>query len=230
MSDMMNGPLPALEILDTDGALRDSEVAVQGDTRAEFLRKAALGGAAVVGGGAMLAAMPKTASARHAGVKGDIAILNFALTLEYLEAEFYNQAVANINFTDIKLRSFALNTQMHENEHVKFLRAVIPKLGGKAVAKPTFNFGDTVTNVDKFRATAIVLEDTGVKAYTGQAAKISLPAVIGPAASILAVEAQHSAWIRSISGQNPAPNSFATGWSAETVLKAVKGTGFIVGL
>jgi rubrerythrin len=223
----------AIEELDVDGAIREGEDAVAGDTRAEFFRKAAIGGGALIGGGAVMSAMTGTAQAAiRTSVKGDIAILNFALTLEYLEAAFYAEALQKMNLIDRNgagVKGFVELVAKHENTHVKALQATIPKLGGKPVKKPRFDFRDTNTDFDKFVATAIVLEDTGVRAYGGQAPRVHLPAVLAAAASILTVEARHAAWIRYIAGQTPAPLAFDTAWSKETVLKAVGKTGFIVG-
>ena len=211
-----------LEELDTDGAIRE--------TRASFLKKAGLGGVAILGGGALMGAIPSLASAGTAA--GDVAILNYALTLEYLEAEFYKQArlnqVANGNGN---LQAFVNLVAQHEAAHVTALQKA---LGSKAVAKPKFNFRDTVTNQSKFIATAQVLEDTGVAAYLGQAGNIKSKAVLAAAGSILPVEARHAAWIRDIAGDYkggkpvPAPAAFEAGLTKAQVLAAVKKTGFIV--
>src|SRR4051794_29404796 len=82
-----------IETVDTDGAIREAEEAVAGDTRAVFFRKAAIGGGAVLGSGAILGMLPELASAKPSK-KQDIAILNYALTLEYLETAFYQEAAA----------------------------------------------------------------------------------------------------------------------------------------
>ncbi len=218
-----------IEDLDVDGALQETAAAA-GDTRGSFLRKAGLGAGAIVGGGAFLGALPAVASA---GVPAsDIAILNFALTLEYLEAAFYNEAKASGALNGETLR-FAQVVSNHENAHVKFLKKV---LGSKAVAKPKFDFQGTTGDMAKFQATAQVLEDTGVHAYLGQVGNIKAKAVLAGAGAILPVEARHAAWIRDIrySGGNtppttPAPAAFEEGYSKAKILAAVKGTGFIVG-
>jgi hypothetical protein len=115
----------------------------------------------------------------------------------------------------------------HEAAHVKFLRAA---LGSHKVKSPTFDFKDTVTNQDKFIATAFVLENTGVSAYLGQAGRIKNPAYLGAAATFLTVEARHAGAIAQLSGGKVSPSgSFDKGKSMAQVLKAVKGTGFITG-
>jgi hypothetical protein len=109
-------------------------------------------------------------------------------------------------------------------------------LGSKAVAKPKFDFKDTVTDGAKFAATADVLEQTGVHAYLGQVGNIKAKAVLAGAGRILPVEARHAAWIRDIrfSGghtpaQTPAPAGFEDPYTKAKVLAIVKSTGFIVG-
>ena len=216
--------LITVETVDVDGALRQAEEAVSGDTRADLFRKAALGGGSLLAGGVLLGGLPELAEARKSK-KQDLKILNYALTLEYLEAEFYTQAVAKGALSGVSLQ-FATTVRDHEVAHVQFLQKV---LGRKAVKKPTFDFKDTVTDQGKFQQTAIVLEDTGVAAYQGQAHRIKQTAVLKAAASVLPVEARHAAWIRNIVGQPPAPLAFEKAASMSKVLKAVKDTGFITG-
>ncbi|MDX6476060.1 MAG: hypothetical protein QOH95_1571 [Gaiellaceae bacterium] len=220
-----------LDEVDSDGAVRDTAETAAGDTRGGFLKKAGLGAGAVLAGGAFAGVLPGLASAA-AIPASDIAILNFALTLEYLEAAFYAEAVANGKLTGETAR-FASVVAQHEGSHVTFLEKV---LGRKAVAKPKFDFKGTTADQAKFQATADVLENTGVHAYLGQAGNIKSKAVLAGAASILPVEARHAAWIRDIRFQGgtttpttPAPGAFEEGFSKAKILAAVKATGFIVG-
>jgi anti-sigma regulatory factor (Ser/Thr protein kinase) len=145
--------LPSLEEIDKDGAVRE--------TRGAFLKKAGIGAGAVVGGSAFFGALPARASAGVA--KSDVAILNYALTLEYLEAAFYNDAVKGGALKG-DVAKFARIVAAHENAHVSFLKKA---LGSAAVKKPTFDFKGTTMNQAKFMATSQVLEDTGVAAYLG---------------------------------------------------------------
>jgi Ferritin-like domain len=206
-----------------------------GDTRLSFLKKAGLAGGAVMGSGALLAALtPAGAMAAGKGRppakfgKGDIGILNYALTLEYLEAAFYNEATANKVASGAQESAFLKRVTADENAHVAFLKKA---LGSKAVAAPKVDFGDA-TSKAKWLPTSMLLENTGVKAYGGQALNISSPAYITAALSIWAIEARHA----SIAGLLVKPTSknispdggaFNDTLTADQVLKAVEGTGFL---
>lgn len=219
--------LPTLEELDQDGAIQELAEQVDGDTRASFLRKAGLGTGAVLGGGAIVGAFPTLAGAGTSS--SDVAILNFALTLEYLEAAFYNEAVSKGRLNG-EAATFAKVVADHENAHVSFLKGA---LGRKAVKKPKFNFKGTTTDQAKFMATAKALEDTGVSAYLGQVGHIRSKKILAAAGSILPIEARHAAWIRDIIGSGgspkPAPSAFEGARTKAQVLAVVKSTGFIVG-
>jgi Ferritin-like domain len=228
-----------LNSIDADGAIAETHAAAQealdsGDTRISFLRKGALAGGAALSGGAILGALlPGTALAASSQKgrppasfgKGDIGILNYALTLEYLESSFYNAATKNnVASGDKQLMAFLKTATTDENAHVKFLKA---GLKSAAVPSPKFNFGKAVTDKATFAATAYVLENTGVHAYLGQAGNIVTPAYLLAAASIVTVEARHSGAIGLYLGKAIAPTPFDTGLTAAKVLAAVKGTGFI---
>jgi hypothetical protein len=215
--------LPNLEELDLDGAIREAGEKAAGNTRASFLRKAGLGAGAVVGSSAFFGALPSIASAGVAA--SDVAILNFALTLEYLEAAFYAEAVSKGRFPG-KVGTFAKVVSAHENQHVAFLKSA---LGSAAVKKPKFDFKGTTTNKAKFMATAQVLEDTGVAAYLGQVGNIKSKSILGAAGSILPIEARHAGWIRDLNNVPGAPTAFQGSKTKAQILSAVKGTGFIVG-
>jgi rubrerythrin len=206
--------------VDVDGAVREAAEATAGDTRADFFRKAALSGGGLVAGGTMLAALPEVAGAQ---TSRDREILNFALTLEYLEAEFYTQAIRGAGLSGDLLRLTRLVSN-HENIHVTTLRRA---LGRRAVAKPRFDFKDTVTNAGKFLDTAIVLEDTGVAAYAGQGPRLQTRSVVEVALSIHSVEARHAAAFRKIKGIPEAPRAFDRALTMRQVLRAVAATGFI---
>jgi len=221
-----------LEAVDADGAVREAADAVSGDTRLSFLRKAGVAGGAALSGSALLGVLAAPAMAAGSGRppasfgSGDVGILNYALTLEYLERAFYNEATAKGKITDAKLKAFLKTVTRDERAHVTFLKKA---LGSKAVKEPKFNFMGIPSDPAKFAATAYVLENTGVHAYLGQAGNIKLPAYLLAAASIVTIEARHAGAIASINNAAIAPSgSFDTGFSAAKVLAAVQGTGFIV--
>ncbi len=218
----MSRDIPMVDVshlapFDADGAIAESAARLNHLNRRGFLR----GGGALVGGGLLLGAIPANAFGQTP--KTDVAILNFALTLEYLEAAFYKEAVANANLQDETAR-FGKLVLDHENAHVAALKKT---LGSAAVKKPSFDFKGTTSAQSTFQQTAIVLEDTGVKAYQGQAPNIKTEAVLKAAISIHPVEARHAAWIRNIAGMPPAPDAFNPAADMATILAAVQGTGFI---
>ena len=127
-------------------------------------------------------------------------VLNFALTLEYLEAEFYNRGLAASNLIPGQYRDLFDQIRKHEDAHVALLRSA---LGGSAVAKPNFDFTAKGTfptvfsNFQTFAAVAQAFEDTGVRAYKGQAGNlIENDAILTVALQIHSVEARHAARIR----------------------------------
>ena len=193
-----------------------------GTSRAAFLKAAVIAGGTFVTGGILIGGLPKLSVGAPSAAQ-DAKILNFALTLEFLEAEFYTQAERNGRLRG-ELAEFASVVGAHERAHVAFLQGA---LGGAAVAKPTFDFGNTVTEQKAFANTAQVLEDTVVAAYNGQAPNLTKE-TLAPAASIVAVEALHAGWIRDINRPRlPAPAAFDAAQSQKQILAAVKKTGFI---
>ncbi len=230
-----------LKEINPDGAVAEAREAAidglpEGDTRLSFLRKSAIAGGAAMSGGAVLGALaPGAALAAGGGRppasfgKGDVGILNYALTLEYLEAAFYNGATAANMSLNAQTAAFLKIVTTDENAHVKFLKKA---LGSKAAKEPKFNFKGANTDPAKFMATAQVLENTGVHAYSGQALNIKSPAYVKAAISILTIEARHASVIGLLndpSGKEIAPDGpFDTPFTAAKVLAAVKGTGFIV--
>jgi hypothetical protein len=204
---------------DTDGALQETAHDAERHSRRGFLRASGLtvGGALAAGG--LLSGTALGASTP----KSDVAILKFALTLEYLESAFYASALKHAGLTGEHKR-FARTVHQHEAAHVAALRKA---LGSSAIKRPSFDFGSAVTSPGAFTATSIKLEDTGVQAYQGQVANIRSNAVFKAAISIHPVEARHAAWIRNLASQSPAPVSFNPALTKDQVLAAVQATGFI---
>ncbi|MBN1530784.1 MAG: ferritin-like domain-containing protein [Thermoleophilaceae bacterium] len=203
-------------------ALDGSHPEVDADTRADFFRKAAIGGGTLIGGGVLLSGLPALAEARPSK-RQDVEILNYALTLEYLEAAFYTEAVAKGALSGDVLAA-ARVVRDHETAHVKAIKGV---LGRRAVKRPKFDFMNTTGDRDTFLATAVALEDTGVAAYAGQGPRLKQAAVVKAALSIHSVEARHAAHFRALAGMDFAPKAFDSPKSMKQVLKIVKGTGFL---
>lgn len=234
-------PEITLDQIDVDGDIRETAhdavdtLEGHGDTRLDFLKKAGLAGGTVMGGGALLTALtPAAAMAAGKGRppksfgKGDIGILNFALTLEYLEAAFYNEVTKNKVASGAQESAFLKRTTADENAHVAFLKKA---LGPKATKAPKVDFGDA-TGKAKWLPTSMVLENTGVKAYGGQVLNIAKPAYVAAAASILTVEARHASvaglLVRpTVKNISPDGGAFDEAATAAEILKAVEGTGFL---
>jgi rubrerythrin len=214
-----------VEALDVDGALREAEAEVAGDTRAELFRKAAIGGGSLIGGGILLNGLAAPALAARPSKRQDVKILNYALTLEYLEAAFYSEAVSKGAISGDAMEAAKI-VRDHELAHVKALKSV---LGKAAVKKPKFDFMNTTGDQKTFLATAVALEDTGVAAYAGQGPRVSQKAVVQAALSIHSVEARHAAHFRSLAGMTFAPKAFDAPKNMKQVLKIVTKTGFIQG-
>jgi len=202
-----------LQEIDRDDAAAEALAGIREDTtRAMWLKRAGL----VVGGGLLAGAVPLRFAGAQGGLsKGDVKILNYALTLEYLEAAFYAEAVSKGKLKG-SVANFAQVVSEHESAHVTALEKV---LGSQAVKKPSFDFKGTTGAQKTFLSTSKTLEDTGVSAYQGQASNIE------------SKEARHAAWVRDLIGAGkelkPAPDAFNKALSMEDVLAAVDGTGFI---
>lgn len=236
-----------LEDIDVDGAVRETAeeamAALDGDTRAKFLRRAGLAGGAVVGGGAILGALTPAALAFSNGDRppakpfgtGDIGVLNFALALEYLESSFYDEAARNQRrnpfLKTAQERTFLRTVKDDEDKHVAFLKKA---LGKKAIGKPSFDFhGDNASHAAFLKA-AFTFENEGVHAYSGQAFNLKTPAYLAAALSIVTVEARHASIIgllRNGSEFGIAPSgAFDTPKGATQVLKDVTSLNYITKL
>jgi rubrerythrin len=194
-------------------------VEVHGTTRAAFLLRGALSAGALIGAGAV-SPFVRDALAQDGG--GDLEILNFALTLEYLESTFYERAVMKGKGLSSEARALAVEIRDNEQAHVGALRTAITGSGGKPVEAPDVGFGLAFTSEAKFLELAQALEDAGVGAYNGAAPSIKSVEILAAAGSIVQVEARHAALIRLMRGQLPAPDAFDKALEAQQVLAAVK--------
>ena len=153
----------------------------------------------------LMAALPRRAAARQDLSQAAVDILNFALTLEYLEDDFYRSGLAANGLIPGSDRIVFEQISQHETAHVQFLRGV---LGSQAVSRPSFDFtaggafGDVFSNYQTFLALAQGFEDTGVRAYKGQAgALVGGGDLLTAALQIHSVEARHAARVRRLRNQ-----------------------------
>jgi Ferritin-like domain len=194
-------------------------IKVHGMTRESFLLRSTLAGAAAFG---TLSATGLVTRALADAGSGDVDILNYALTLEYLETEFYVQAAKQVKGLSGYEKKLTKELRDNEAEHVDALVATIKQLGGKPVAEPMFNFGGAFGDRATYLKTANTLEDTGVSAYNGAAPMITSGEVLGAAGGIVQVEARHAAMIRLVRNKPPAPSAFDKASEMDAVLAAVK--------
>ena len=214
-------------------------------------RKFLAGSAAALAGGALLAVPGVAKAHKPPDPPTDIDILNYALTLEHLEAVFYIRGLAKVGKGDFKrysnnrrymrpgieglegeeIRSEFAAIREHEKTHVKTLQSMIRDLGGKPVPECTYNFNKTAfTSLGRFLAVARLLENTGVKAYDGAIAHVEAEPLLTAGATIATVEARHASYLNLINGYQPFPSAFDDPVAPRTICKKVQAVngGFIV--
>jgi rubrerythrin len=205
---LVHPELVGVEVVDESG----------GDiSRGDVILKGALAAGAVYGT-FMVGPFVRSAFAMGGGTS-DVDILNFALTLEYLESTFYEEAKKKVKASG-ELKSLLSLLASDEKQHVEALEGTIVKLGGKPVAKPTFNFEYSGTS--GFLKLAETFENVGVGAYNGAAPGIKSKEVLAAAGSIVQVEARHAAAIALQNGKEPAPEAFDKALEEKEVLKDVE--------
>lgn len=185
-------------------------------SRSEVILKGALAAGAVYG---TLMVGPYVSKALSMSGGGDVDILNFALTLEYLETKFYEEAKSRAGAKG-ELKALIDLIAKDEAQHVEALTATVKQLGGKPVAEPKFDFA--YDDTAGFLKLAQTFEDTGVSAYNGAGPQIKSKDVLGAAGSIVQVEARHAAAIRLQNGEEPSPDAFDPPLDEKQVLKAVE--------
>lgn len=191
--------------------------------RRNFLKWAGIfgaGGTLVAVGASLPGSIGRSALAQT-NTGNDLDILNYALTLEYLESDFYQRGL------DAKIlsgRALELVTPIaaHEAAHVATITATIKQLGGTPVAKPTFKYPDGTFTRDTFLSTAKTFEELGVNAYHGQVTSVSNPKILAAAASIAGVESRHAAILEDLTGGSPFPAPVEVAKSKDEVLATAK--------
>jgi hypothetical protein len=190
-------------------------------SRAQAFKAAllAVGGLAVAD--VVIAEAPPPAQSRASATQ-DVAILNFALLLEYVQGGLYAEALRRGALKG-ELRQFAEVVGAHERAHAAFLRQA---LGAAARRPPKLDFGDDAGNATRFMAASAKLEDLGVAALNSQAPNLTSRA-LNAAARIVSVEARHAAWIRDLRGEVPAPFATEPQTTARRVVTTLQGTGYV---
>jgi len=180
-------------------------------TRKRFLRM--VGGAGAAGAVGLLAAAcggkdantggtAATTAAMPRSKNADVSIVNYALTLEYVEADFYDQVVESGQITDRATVDLAKRIAEVERQHVEALSGTVTKLGGKPAAKPATRFDDVIAaGPEKILRTAATVENLGAAAYLGQAGRITSKEVLAAALAIHTVEARHAAALNQLVGR-----------------------------
>jgi len=191
-------------------------------TRGRLLR-VAIGGGAVVAGGAATASW-NGGRAPVAAQKDDrdVEILNFFLLLERLQEGFYREAL-RAGQLEGDLRRFARTVGAQESQHVARLS---DRLGDQAEPRPKTEFGDAVTDPERFRTAAIELEETAISAYIAQAANLSR-AGVAAIVPLVSVEARQVAWMRDLAGVSPAPDAADRARGREAIVAKLREGGFI---
>jgi len=160
----------------------------------------------------------------------DADVLNYALTLEKLEAQFYEAGLDQFDAEAIgdaaavadmgeEIRNYLVDIGEHEAAHVEQLTRVIEVLGAEP-AEPEFDL--SLDSAQAFLETAQVLENTGVAAYAGAAPRIESPDILSAALSIHSVEARHAAILNWINGESPFPDAFDQPMAIPAVLEAIQ--------
>jgi len=188
-------------------------------TRRNFLRTAAVASAAVATGGSVAAQDPR--------VVLDVAVLNYLLRVEYVQAELYREGLLDFT-TAARIRQFdAYGGQPtldqlrsiydQEVSHQEILRTLITRLGGTPLPRCIVTFTRFPTAQDMMR-TAFAIENIGVSAYLGVVPLLRIPQVQTAVAAIASVEARHSAYIGMLNGESPAPAPADTPRSRDEIL------------
>jgi hypothetical protein len=208
-----------LRDVDVGGVLHETaEVAFRG-SRAAFLRRS-LG--AAVGIGALFGVAD--AEAATATTKNDIAILQFDLVLEYLQAGLYTEAERLGALTPTTL-SWARVVGAHERAHIQAIKGLLGRK--KTVPSPGFNYRNVTSDEQPFIKTAVAFEDLTAALLKWQAPRLDSRSIVAAAVTLHSVETRHAAWIRHIVGLQPAATAFDKPASQQKMAQLITSTHFI---
>ncbi len=191
-----------------------AQIRVPGTTRRELLLRGALGAASVSGAAAV---GPFVAQAVGQSGRVDVEVVQFALLLEQLEADYYRRALREVPGLSPAVRRLARELADHESQHVEALSQLAVQLSATVGEPPQFDFGDALRSERAFLALAQTLEEVGVSAYNGAAPLVEQDDVLEAAGQIVQVEARHAALIRFERGEDIAPDAFDNGLSMSDV-------------
>jgi hypothetical protein len=206
-----------LESVDRSGAIAETFEQLTGGTRADFFRKA------LIGGGALAAALEAPAVAQPRNTAKDVAILRFDLNLEYLQAAMYSEA-ERLREVSKPTLEWARVVGANERGHVEAIRGL---LGPDAVSSPSFNFRGVTEDDRVFTETAVAFEDLTAALLKTQAVQVDSRRLLAALASLHSVEARHAAWIRHIAGIVPSADAFDEPTSKAKVVELVDSTNFV---
>jgi rubrerythrin len=220
-------PVPAMEVLASDPSERKKFLKMVGRNvggaaaASSFAVFLAACGSSKKSSTATTTSTPAPTPATTTGANaGDIMIVNYALTLEYLETEFYKKVIKSKLFSG-PTQSLLQTIGAQEQTHVDALKKAATTLGGTPAAKVVGNF--PVTSAAQVAKLAAVVENLGASAYLGQAANIVNPEILAAALSIHTVEARHAAILNTLNKLSITPDgAFAKPADMATVLAAVK--------
>jgi rubrerythrin len=165
-----------------------------------------------------------TGTGAEGGASSDLEIVNYALKLEYLEAQFYDQVLDADVLQDEKVVSAAESIRKDEQEHVSTLKGAAKKLGGTAAKPPKTDFQKVIDEGEaKVLETAAAIENIGAAAYLGQLERIRGGELLATVLSIHSVEGRHAALLNFVSAKSITPDgAFAKPASQREVLKQIK--------
>jgi Ferritin-like domain len=204
--------------VDTDGVLHETAAALFGGSRASFLRRS-LGAAA--GMYALFAA--SDAQAGTAKTRNDIAILQFDLVLEYLQAGLYTEAEQLGELTPTTL-AWARVVGAHERAHIKAIKGLLGR--SKTVPSPGFNYRNVTSDEQAFIKTAVAFEDLTAALLKWQAPRLDSRSIVAAVVTLHSVETRHAAWIRHIVGLRPATTAFDKPASQQKMAQLIASTHF----
>lgn len=207
-----------LEDVDVGGVLHETAAAAFTGSRASFLRRSV---GAAVGIGALFSATD--AGAVTAQTKNDVAILQFDLVLEYLQAGLYTEAERLGELTPTTL-AWARVVGAHERAHVRAIKGL---LGRKTVPSPNFNYRNVTSDEQPFIKTAVAFEDLTAALLKWQAPRLDSRSILAAVVTLHSVETRHAAWIRHIVGLRPATTAFDKPASQQKMAQLIASTHFV---